>query len=199
MKQVKLSKGLLVFLLPVCAIGLALMLSLFLPGASYSESTEIYGMTYEASASVSLFSLLSGFGELVSESNGFEATVEYSGGLSIFGFVALLLAIASIVVLVVAQIKSKEQKYNLVLVILGIAFAIVSALAMLLVLVAGTDLAVEVYGTSTASPFTETFEDFGLGIGAILWSVLCLGGGVASLVILLLDMKKGLVEGASAE
>lgn len=190
MKEVKLNKGLLITLIPVSAVVVAIILSAFLSGAVWEYSDKTILGTIEVVSSVSVMGLIFGGGPNKVVSGEEAESLKYNGGMSIFGLIAFILAVVAVVLLVVAFVKGlKSNKYCNLLVLGGILAVVLSAVCMLLLLVAGTEVSSEVLGMTVTSTFKESFKEYSLGIGAILWSVITLVGAGASAVLYFLDVK----------
>lgn len=139
---------------------------LFLPGVSQ----EVSEMGVTATASISLIGLVFGGGPLKTKiSGGGESgnvSLDYKGGMSIFGLLAFVLLVVAIVLAIVAIVMKKSN-----LLIPAGAVAVVAGICVLLVMVVGT--------ASEGTAFKDMMEGFKLGIGSILFAVSAiLGGGL---------------------
>ena len=135
---------------------------LFLPGVSQKVSE----MGVTATASISLIGLVFGGGPLKTKISGGNVSLDYKGGMSIFGLLAFVLLIVAIVLAIVAIVMKKSN-----LLIPAGAVAVVAGICVLLVMVVGT--------ASEGTAFKDMMEGFKLGIGSILFAVSAiLGGGL---------------------
>ena len=109
---------------------------------------------------------------------GVNVSLSKDGGLSYFALLAFLIGLGSTISFVYDIVK-KESKFtegaDILMAIAGIL--------MLFVLVAGTKVSVSMAGISESETFRQCYDEFSLGIGAIVWTVLCLGGGIASFIL----------------
>jgi hypothetical protein len=164
--------------IPVFAFILAFICSFFLAGASLSETTEAYGQTIEVTAKINLISFIFGGGSLETTTMGVNVSLSKDGGLSYFALLSFLIGLGSTISFVYDIVK-KESKFtegaDILMAIAGIL--------MLFVLVAGTKVSVSMAGISESETFRQCFDGFSIGIGAIVWTVLCLGGGIASFIL----------------
>ena len=99
------------------------------------------------------------------------------GGMSIFGLLSIVALVAGIA-LTIVSIFVKDKKLDFI----GSILVAVAGVFMLLLLVAGTDVT-QTYGNMTrTAKFTEVYEEFKLGIGAILYAIIAILGGAFGIV-----------------
>ena len=163
-----IKKNLLAVIVAGAAV-LALILGMIFPGAV----AEMGGAKY----TVATLGLAFGGAKYKVSAEGMSATAKVGdGGASIFGLLSVLALIAGIV-LVILSIKKGEK-----LAFIGSILVAVAGLFMLLLLVAGTDVTQTIAGTKYSAKFTETFEQFKLGFGAIVYAILAIAGGAFGIV-----------------
>ena len=140
---------------------LALILGMILPGAV----AEMGGIDY----SIAILGLAFGGAELKASAGGQSATMKVGdGGMSIFGLISIIALVVGIA-LVIASIFVKDKKFDFI----GAILVAVAGVFMLLLLVAGTDLT----NNGQTAKFTEVYEEFKLGIGAIIYAIIAILGG----------------------
>ena len=139
---------------------------LFLLGVSATQDL----MRVPVTVSISLIGLVFGGGPLKASGSAGGTSVnqsmDYKGGMSIFGLLAFILLVVAIVLAIVAVVMKKSN-----LLIPAGAVAVVAGICVLLVMVAGT--------TAEGTAFKDLMEGLKLGIGSILFAVSAiLGGGL---------------------
>ena len=158
-----IKKNLLAIIVAGAAV-LALILGMILPGVV----AEMGGAKY----SVGILGMAFGGAEYKVSAGGVSATAKIGdGGMSIFGLLSVIALIAGIVLVIVSIFKGEKLAF------IGSILIAVAGLFMLLLLVAGTDVSQTISGTKYSAKFTETFEEFKLGFGAILYAILAIAGG----------------------
>lgn len=156
-----IKKNLLAVIVAGAAV-LALILGIVLPGAT----AEYMGQTNN----MKLFDVVFGVNETV-------MGTKMTGAMSIFGLVSIAALVAGIVLTILSIFKGEKLGF------IGAILVAVAGVCMFLLLVAGTNLVYTAGGqvVSTAK-FTEAYELYKLGIGAIIYAILAiLGGGFAIL------------------
>ena len=152
-------------IITVGAVVLGLIFALILPGAVASEEN--------VSGTVSFFGIVFGGGPIVAKV--YNTTVEqaYAGGMSIFGLLSFLLAVAGIALIVIQVVKGNDK-----LGFIGNILIAVAGIFAFLLLAAGTDVTVTIYeGYSATGTFAEQFKEFAIGAGAVIYGILALAGG----------------------
>ena len=145
------------------------VVALFLPGLYASQ--EVFGE--KASSSVSFFGLAFSGGPLTLKGNGSTISQKYSGGLSVFALLAVVLLVVAIVLVVLAIVLKKRN-----LVWIAALLLVVAGISALLVKVVGTPFSME--GVTGNIPFKDFVGEFKLGIGSILFAV----GSIVSAALL---------------
>ena len=172
----KQNKNLPIFIV-VGLVALALILAIFLPGATYYQEETTLGVTSSQSNKINLYSLIFGgiSGTAVSTIGNTVTTNEISalGGMSIFALISFILLVLGLVA-VAASLVVKDKKLDLI----GSALLVLAGILMFLLLVAGADLTIEGALQNHVVTFKETFEGYKLGIGAILYSILAILAGL---------------------
>ena len=149
---------------------LALILGLILPGAA----AEMGGIDY----SIGLLGMAFGGAEYKMSAGGQTATFKVGdGGMSIFGVLSIVALVAGIALVIVSMFV-KDKKLDFI----GSILVAVAGVFMLLLLVAGTDITQTYGGTTNTAKFTEVYEEFKLGIGAILYAIIAILGGAFGIV-----------------
>lgn len=101
-----------------------------------------------------------------------------SGGISYFALITLLLIVAGFVFLVVDIFTSKAK-----LGFLGSILLILGGIAIFLTLSCGTDLSIQVSNKITNTyTFKAFYSEYDFDIGAYLWMILCIAGGIFGFV-----------------
>ena len=119
---------------------------------------------------IKLFDLVFGFNE---SQGGATAT----GALSFFALISFVALIVGIVLTVVSIFKNEKLAF------IGSILIAVAGVCMLFALVAGTDYTMSIAGkTMMKAKFTEVYEGFKLGIGAILYAIIAILGGAFGIV-----------------
>ncbi len=153
-------------LVAVGAAVVAIILATFLPGAIYKTDYGTVTITLIGFMFGSLnIKSISTLGSLTTTS---ETTI--SGGLSTFGLISFILLVIGIVA-IVASIFVKGKKLDLI----GSIAVFVAGILLLLLLSAGSNLAVT---QNTSIAFAEYFEEFKLGAGTIICAIICILGGL---------------------
>ena len=151
-----INKKFLSTLAPAALGVLAIILAMFLRGATLSEEG--------ASIYVKMFGVIFGGGKAYAEAFGYEAAVEFSGGMSYFGMLAFLAVVAGVALLVFAYLKEND-----LFILVGNGLLLIGGLAMLLLLSAGAEI--------EGLPFKDFYGEYNLGLGAYVWAILCSLGG----------------------
>lgn len=155
---------------------LALIFGLILPGAAYS--VEQFGVTESQTAN--LIGLMFGSTTITVTAGNVTASMIYQGGMSIFGLISFLALIAGIA-LVVVSIFVKGKKFDFI----GAICIAVAGIFAFLLLTCGTDITgVTINGTTSngTAAFTEVYEEFKLGAGAIIYGIVATLGGAFGIV-----------------
>ena len=150
---------------------LALIFGLILPGAAYTS--EVLGRT--TTITVNFLGLVFGGATVTKQTGNTTSTATITGGMSTMGLISFLALIAGIA-LVVVSIFVKGKKFDF---IGSICIAVAGVLAFFL-LTGGTDVTTTLGGL--AIPFTEAFEDYSLGAGAIIYGIVATLGGAFGIV-----------------
>lgn len=132
---------------------LALVLGLVMAGAT----AEYMGMTN----SIDLVDIIFGFNE--------DGT---TGGMSIFGLISFVALVAGIA-LTIASMFVKDKKLDFI----GAILVTVAGILMFLLLTVGTDVKMATPVGEQVMKFTDAYEIYNLGIGAILYGVIAILGG----------------------
>ena len=158
-----IKKNLLAIIVAGAAV-LALIFGLILPGVS----AEMGGATY----TIGILGMAFGGAEYKVSAGGATMTAKVGdGGMSIFGLISLVALIVGIVLTIVSMFKDGKLGF------IGSILIAVAGVCMLLLLVVGTDVSQTFGGQTYTSKFAETFEQFKLGIGAIIYAILAILGG----------------------
>ena len=156
---------------------LAVIIALILPGAAYT----ITQGANERTQSISLIGMMFGSGPMKVKTviGGVAASAEsaYNGGMSIFGLISFIALIAGIG-LIVASIFVADKNLDFI----GSICIAVAGVLVLLLFVAGTDIVSTVGNQEYTAPFKDTFEEFKLGAGAIIYAILTILGGAFGIV-----------------
>ena len=145
---------------------IAIILAMFLPGAIHKTD---YG-----TSTVTLIGFM--FGSLnfknVTTVGDVSKTTQgtYSGGLSTFGLIALILLVIGIVAIVASKFVSGKK-----LDLIGSVAILLAGIFLLLLLSGGSNVAVT---ENVSITFEEAFEQYKLGAGAIICAIICILGGL---------------------
>lgn len=155
---------------------LALIFGLILPGASATK--EVFGST--ATKTVNFLGLVFGGATITTQSGNTTNSITITGGMSIFGLISFLALIAGIA-LVVVSIFVKGKKFDFI----GAICIAVAGIFAFFLLTCGTDITgVTINGTTSngTAAFTEVYEEFKLGAGAIIYGIVATLGGAFGIV-----------------
>lgn len=152
---------------------LALIFGLILPGASATE--EVFGST--ATKTVNFLGLVFGGATITTQSGNTTNSITITGGMSIFGLISFLALIAGIA-LVVVSIFVKGKKFDFI----GAICIAAAGIFAFFLLTCGTDITATVGSLTHATPFTEYFQEVGLGAGAIIYGIVATLGGAFGIV-----------------
>lgn len=158
-----IKKNLLAIIVAGAAV-LALILGIVLPGVT----AEMGGATY----TIGILGMAFGGAEYKVSADVATMTAKIGdGGMSIFGLISIIALAAGIVLTIVSIFKGEKLGF------IGAILVAVAGVCMLLLLVAGTEVSQVFGGQTYTSTFAETFEQFKLGIGAIIYAILAILGG----------------------
>ena len=104
----------------------------------------------------------------------FDASIPFSGGLSVFGLISFILLLVSMALIIYAMIK-KNAKIELY----GAICLLISGICMFLVLVAGSDVVADLssFGQEKmAESFREFYEDTHISVGVYFYGIVCILG-----------------------
>lgn len=158
------NKKFLSTIVPAACGVLAILFALFLSGAQLSEEG--------GKVTIKLIGLIFGGAKVVAKSDYMSMSIDYSGGMSIFGILAFLAIVGGIALLVLTFLKE-----NNLFALVGNGLLVIGGLAIFFVFIAGTK--VNMQGVEMG--FTEFIADLKLGFGVYFWAILCVLGGGAGL------------------
>lgn len=153
----------------------AIVLSLFLAGV-------IYDPEYSLTSTVTLISMMLGGGNMVlsakNPNTGEKFVEKYNivGGGSTFGLISFILVVLAILVALVAMVKKDKRFATLG----GLLLIVGGALIFLLLATGNPIITSKLLGTSTS--FADYFEGYRLGIGAIIYGIITIAGGLLAIL-----------------
>jgi hypothetical protein len=180
-KKKKEVKTLLPVIIVASAAILALIMALFLPGASKTVVETGVLTTTTTVFEISLKGLMFGSGPIVTTINNNEPiSTNYTGGGSTFGIASFILLVLGILVVAASLFvnNKKDDKLGSWVYLIGSSLIALAGILILLLLSGGADVVETVYGSlQNVRPFAEKFEGYSLAIGPILYAVFAILGG----------------------
>lgn len=151
-------------LIAICCGILAIVAMFIFTGAKLTSEGLL-----ESEASIKLFGLVFGGATLYTSTGDIEVNLDTTGGLSYLGLISFIVLVLGIILIALPFFKN-----NLKTDLLGYLLLIVAGILMFFVLKAGSDI--EFKGAT--QEFKKMYEEFSLGIGVYLYSILAILGGV---------------------
>ena len=157
----------------ICGV-FAVVFSLFTNGAE-GRIYEVYIFDEYEYVCIRLISFIFGGGDIYSPDNKKLDELYFGSGISLFGVVSFICLIVAVVLFIVFIGKKKDGCY-----VASCVSFILSGIAILFLLTNGTTLS----GRSGWSGwrFEDIRSDFRLGVGVIVWCLLCVLGGAFGLI-----------------
>lgn len=141
------------------------ILCIFLPGCINTLTATVFGQTITTETKVLLYGLVFGNPEvIITVTSAGSTSMVFEGGLSYLGLIGFILVAIGLVVTLLSLFFKRQAKLICVLAFLII---LIGACLMMAVLTCGSDVAYQ----GLTSSFTDTYEEFDLGVGTILFFV----------------------------
>ncbi|MBR2321309.1 MAG: hypothetical protein IKA57_04155, partial [Clostridia bacterium] len=169
-------KNKLPVLIVIGAAILALLFALIMPGAKMVQKMGTSEVVYKAN----LIGLMFGSTEVVATLGSKTQSITYDGGMSIFGLISFIALVGGLALTVLSFFVA-DKKFDTI----GAVLVALAGVLVLFLLTAGTDLTGYNGIDMSAHPaeFKEVYENYKLGVGAILYAIVAILGGGIGLVM----------------
>ncbi len=168
-------------------LGVVAMICLAGAGLYYKETTTtdavIATVTTTVTSSAGLFGFVFGGHDFVTvatigTSDPTTLSAHLDGGMSYFALIAFILVVLAIIVAVLSFFAKKQSK--MLALIAGVLF-VLGGVCMFMLKVAGTDFTATAGSVTTNTAWADYFKDskYGLGVGAILYAIFAILGGLS--------------------
>lgn len=156
-----------------------------LAGAGLTSTSTTDGAT--VTLSVGMGGFVFGGLETTVTAGGYSIKMNHDGGMSYFVLIGVILVIVGIVLAVLGTFLKKNGK---LLSVIGGMLVFVGGICAMLIKVAGTDVSTTVGGMSASVAYTDLVEGMDIGIGAILFMVFGILGGLSIVASAFMTKKK---------